>query len=180
MDHLPSSQQPQLHEARSGSDLNADTLPALMAKHVMEEENTLDLSSASRDSGMAPLTPSWSPSSVLGIMSLMRNKGRIADHFATALAVWILAFSAIIPSLDRDLADPAIAIEAENHESCGHLRHDHTICIQFGKQDWTSDSSLWLQVFPPTAGEAAPAVFDVPPEFPRLIPTHSRAPPHTT
>ena len=180
MDHLPSPQLPQQHEARSGSDLNADTLPALMAKHVMEEENTLDLSSASRDSGTAPLTPSWSPSSVLGIMSLMRNKGRIADHCTTALAVWILAFSAIIPSLDRDLADPGIAIEAENHESCGHLRHDHTICIQFGKQDWTSDSSLWLQVFPPTAGEAAPAVLDVPPEFPQLIPTHSRAPPHST
>ena len=129
---------------------------------------------------MAPLTPSWSPPSVLGIMSLMRNTGRVADHFTTALAVWVLAFSAIIPSLDRDLADPAIAIEAENHESCGHLPHDHTICIQFGKQDSTTDSSLRLQDFPPTAGEAAPAVFDVPPEFPRLIPTHSRAPPHTT
>ena len=129
---------------------------------------------------MAPLTPSWSPPSVLGMMSLMRKKGRIADYFTTALAVWILAFGVIIPSLDRDLADPAIAIEAENHESCGHIRHDHTICIQFGRQDWTTGSSLRLQVFPPTSGEAAPAVSDVPPEFLRLIPTHSRAPPHTT
>ena len=87
---------------------------------------------------------------------------------------------AIIPALDRDLADSAIVIEAENHESCGHLRHDHTICIQFGRQDWTTDSSLRLQVFPPTAGEAVPAVSHAPLEFRRLIPTHSRAPPHTT
>ena len=112
-------------------------------------------------------------------MSLMRKKGRIGDHFTSALAVWILAFSAIIPSLDRDLPD-SIAIEAENHESCGHLRHDHTICIQFGKQDSTTGSYLRSQVFPATAGEAAPAVSDVPAEFPHLIPTHSRAPPHTT
>jgi len=114
------------------------------------------------------------------MVSLMREKGRLADRFTTALAVWILAFSAIIPSLDRDLADPSIAIEAENHESCGHIRHDHTICIQFGKQDWTTDSSLRLRAFPPTAREAGPAVSDVLPEFPRLIPTHSRAPPQIT
>ena len=104
----------------------------------------------------------------------------MGDRLVTLLAVWMVAVGAIIPLLDRDLAHPSIAIEAENHESCGHLRHDHTICIQFGKQDWTTDSSLRLQVIPPTAVEAAPAVSDVPPEFLRLIPTHSRAPPHAT
>ena len=111
---------------------------------------------------------------------MRRTRRRIGDRFITALAVWIVAVGAIIPSLDRDLADPAIAIEAENHESCGHIRHDHTICIQFGKQGWTTDSSLRLRALPPTAREAGPAVSDVLPEFPRLVPTHSRAPPHTT
>ena len=111
---------------------------------------------------------------------MRRTRRRISDRFITVLAVWIVAVGAIIPSLDRDPANSAIAIEAENHESCGHLRHDHTICIQFGRQDWTTGSSLRLQVFPPTSGEANQAVSDVPPEFLRLIPTHSRAPPHTT
>ena len=110
---------------------------------------------------------------------MRRTRGGISDRFITVLAVWIVAVSAIIPSLDRDLTDPAIAIE-EDHESCGHLRHDHTICIQFGKQDWTTDSSLRLQVFQHTSGEAIPEISNVLPEFPRLIPTHSRAPPHTT
>ncbi len=104
----------------------------------------------------------------------------MGDRFVTVLAVWMVAVSAVIPSLDRGLADSAIAIEAENHESCGHLRHDHTICIQFGKQNWTRSSSLRLQVLPPTVREDAQAISDVPPEFLRLIPTHSRAPPHTT
>ena len=111
---------------------------------------------------------------------MLRTRGRIGDRLITVLAVWMVAVGAIIPSLDRDLADPATGIEDESHESCGRLRHDHTICIQFGKQDWTRSSSLRLQVFPPTVREAAPAVSDVPPEFLRLIPTHSRAPPHTT
>ena len=111
---------------------------------------------------------------------MRRTRGGISDRFITVLAVWIVAVSAIIPSLDRDLTDPAIAIEAENHESCGHLRHDHTICIQFGRQGWTTGSSLRLQVLPPTAREPIPEVSNVLPEFPRLIPTHSRAPPLTT
>ena len=110
---------------------------------------------------------------------MRRTRGRIGDRFATVLAVWIVAVGAIIPSLDRDLANPGMAIEG-NHESCGHFRHDHTICIQFGKQDWTADSSLRLQVFQPTAEEASPAVSKVPLEFRHLIPTRSRAPPHTT
>ncbi len=132
---------------------------------------------ASRHPAGLPLTPlSFLPS----VLSMLRTRGRIGDRFVTLLAVWVLAVGAVIPSLDRDLADSAIAIEAENHESCGHLRHDHTICIQFGKQDWTRSSSLRLLVFPPTVRQADPAVSDVPPEFLRLIPIHSRAPPHTT
>ncbi len=111
---------------------------------------------------------------------MRRTRGRIGDRFITAVAVWIVAVGAIIPSLDRDLADPAVAIEAENHESCGHIPHDHTICIQFGRQDWTSGSFLRLQVFPPTPEQATRPVSDVPLEFLHLIPTHSRAPPHTT
>ncbi len=109
----------------------------------------------------------------------MREKGRLADRFTTALAFWILAFSAIIPSLDRELVGSGVWIESEHDEACAP-HHDHTICIQFGKQGWTTDSSLRLQVFPPTAREAGPAVSDVLPEFPRLVATHSRAPPHTT
>jgi hypothetical protein len=113
------------------------------------------------------------------MVSLMREKGRLADRFTTALAFWILAFSAIIPSLDRELVGSGVWIESEHDETCTP-RHDHTICIQFGKQSWTTDSSLRLRALPPTAREAGPAVYDVLPEFPRLIPTHSRAPPHTT
>ena len=113
-------------------------------------------------------------------MSLMRKKGRIADHFTPGLAVWILAFSAIIPSLDRELFRSGVSIESEHDDACGRPHHDHTICIQFGKQDWTEGSNLRLQLFPPTSREAATAVSDVLPEFPHHIPTHSRAPPHTT
>ncbi len=130
---------------------------------------------------MAPLTPSWSPPRVLCMMNVlgrMRKKGR--DRFTTALAVWILAFGAIIPSLDRELVGSGVWIEAEHDEACARLRHDHTICIQFGKQDWTTDSSLRLQVFQPTAREAPPVVSDMPLKVARLIPTRSRAPPHTT
>ena len=109
----------------------------------------------------------------------MREKGRLADRFTTALAVWIFAFSAIIPSLDRELVGSGVWIESEHDEACAP-HHDHTICIQFGKQGWTTDSSLRLRALPPTASEAGPARSDVLPEFPRLIPTHSRAPPQTT
>ena len=111
---------------------------------------------------------------------MQKTRGRIGDRFISLLAVWMVAVGAVIPVLDRDLADSTIALEAENHESCGHLRHDHTFCLQFGKQDWTRSSSLRLRVLPPTLRAADPAVSDVPPEFLRLIPTHSRAPPHTT
>ena len=110
----------------------------------------------------------------------MRKKGCIGDRFIAGVALWIVAFSAIIPSLDRELLGREVVIESGRHEACAHPHHDHTICIQFGKQDWATGSSLWLQVFPPTAGQAASGVPDVPPEFPHLIPTHSRAPPHTT
>ena len=114
------------------------------------------------------------------LLGMVRKKGRIGHRFIAAMAIWIVAFSAIIPSLDRELLGRDVAIESGRHEACAHPHHDHTICIQFGKQDWATGSSLRLRVFPPTAGEAAPAIPDVPPEFPHLIPTHSRAPPHTT
>ena len=114
------------------------------------------------------------------LIGMMRKKGRIGDRFIAAVATWITAFSAIIPSLDRELLGRDVVIESGRHEACAHPHHDHTICIQFGKQDWTEGSTLRLQLFPPTSGEAAPAVSDVPPEFPHHISTHSRAPPHTT
>ena len=139
--------------------------------------------SASSDSGMAPLTPSWSPPSVLGMTSLpglMSKRGRIADSLITALAFWIFAFSAIIPSLDRELLGSDVTIESEHHEGCSHPRHDHTICIQFGKQDWSRISSIPLEMFPPAAGESVAARHDVPVELLRRIPSQSRAPPHTT
>ena len=132
---------------------------------------------ASRRPARLPLTP---VSSLPSVLSMLRTRKCIGDRFITVLAVWMVAVGAVIPALDRDLVDSAIAIEAENHESCGHLRHDHTFCMQFGKQDWTRSSSLGLPVLPPTAREAAPTVSDAPPEFLHLIPTHSRAPPHTT
>ena len=113
------------------------------------------------------------------LLGMGRKKGR-SDRFIAAMAIWIVAFSAIIPSLDRELLGRDVGIESGRHEACAHPHHDHTICIQFGKQDWATGSSLWLQVFPPTAGQAAPGVPDVPPEFPHRIPTHSRAPPHTS
>ncbi len=115
---------------------------------------------------------------MVSLLGKMRKKGR--DRFTTALAIWILAFSAIIPTLDQELVSSGVWIESEHDEGCARPHHDHTICIQFGRQDWTTGSSLRLQVFPPTSGEANQAVSDVPPEFLRLIPTHSRAPPHTT
>ena len=111
---------------------------------------------------------------------LMSRRGRIADSLITALAFWIFAFSAIIPSLDRELLSSDVAIESDNHEGCTHPHHDHTICIQFGKQGWAGGSSTPLQVFPPAVGESVSARHDVPVEFLRLILTHSRAPPPTT
>jgi len=110
----------------------------------------------------------------------MTTGRRIGDHFIAALAIWIVAFSAIIPTLDRELLGSDVAIESGHHEACAHPHHDHTICIQFGRQDWSNGSSIPLQVFPPAAGEAVSVSHDVPVEFMRPIPTQSRAPPHTT
>jgi len=112
------------------------------------------------------------------MVGMVRENRRLVERFATALAVWILAFSAIIPSLDRELVGSGVWIESEHDEGCAP-HHDHTICIQFGKQGWTTDSSLQLRVFQPAAREASRAVSNVPLEFLRFIPTHSRAPPHT-
>ncbi len=114
------------------------------------------------------------------LIGMMRKKGRIGDHFIAAVAVWIVAFSAIIPSLDRELLGWEVVIESGRHEACAHPHHDHTICIQFGKQRWSKGTSVPLQVFPPAPGEPVSARHDVPVEFLRRIPTHSRAPPHTT
>ena len=111
---------------------------------------------------------------------MMMREGRLADAFATGLAVWIFAFSAIIPSLDRELLGSDVTIESGHHEGCSHPRHDHTICIQFGKQGWSRGPSLPFGVAPPAAGESVSGRDDVPVELLRRIPTHSRAPPHAT
>ena len=113
------------------------------------------------------------------MVSMVRKNRRLVERFATALAVWILAFSAIIPSLDRELVGSGVWIESEHDEGCAP-HHDHTICIQFGKQGWSNGLSIPLQVFPPAPREVGSARHDVPVEFLRLILTHSRAPPHTT
>ncbi len=107
-------------------------------------------------------------------------RGRVGDRFVAALAVWIVAVGAIIPSLDRELLGSDVTIELGHHETCAHPHHDHTICIQFGKQGWSNAPSTPLQVFPPAPGEAVSVRHDSPVEVLRRIPTRSRAPPHTT
>ncbi len=124
---------------------------------------------------MAPLTPCPSPPSVLGMIG---TRGRVRDRFIAALAVWIRAVGAIIPSLDRPFGSD-VTIESGHHETCAHPHHDHTFCIQFGKQRWSKGSSIPLQVFPPAPGEAVSVRHDSPVEVLRHIPTRSRAPPHT-
>ena len=111
---------------------------------------------------------------------MMGTRGRIWDRFIAALAVWIVAVGAIIPSLDQDLLDSGSTIESGSHEECTRLHHDHTICIQFGKQRWSEGPSIPLQVFPPVASESISVRQDAPVEVLRRIPTRSRAPPHTT
>ena len=132
---------------------------------------------AHRPRGMAPLTGYRARPSVQGMIG---TKARIGDRFIAGLAVWIVAVGAIIPSLDRELLGSDVTIESGHHETCAHPHHDHTICIQFGKQRWSSGSSMPVQVFPPAPGEAVSVGHDVPVEFLRRIPTRSRAPPHTT
>ncbi len=111
---------------------------------------------------------------------MIGTKARIGDRFIAALAVWIVALSAIIPSLDQDLLGSDVVIESGRHEACARPHHDHTICIQFGKHGWSDGPSIPLQVFPPAASEAVSVGHNVPVEFLRRISTHSRAPPHAT
>ncbi len=107
-------------------------------------------------------------------------RGRIRDRVIAALAVWIVVLSVIIPSLDQELLGSELAIQKEHNETCAHPHHDHTICIQFGKQRWARGSSIPLQVFPAVIAESVPARYDSPVEVLRRIPTRSRAPPHAT
>ena len=62
------------------------------------------------------------------MLGMGRKKGR-SDRFIAAMAIWIVAFSAIIPSLDRELLGRDVVIESGRHEACAHPHHDHTICI---------------------------------------------------
>ena len=126
---------------------------------------------------MEPLTGYRSRPSVL---SMMGTRGRITDRFIAALAVWIVALGAIIPSLDQDLLSTDVAIESGRHEACARPHHDHTICIQFGKHGWSDGTSVSLRVSALAAGESVVVRQDVPVELLRRIPTQSRAPPHTT
>ena len=141
------------------------------------------LTAAPTRAGIAPLTPSSSPPSVLGMTSvtrMMRKGQQLARPFVAGLAVWIFAFGVIIPSLDQDLLSSEVMIGSGDHEACGRPHHDHTICIQFGRQDWSRSSSIPLEVFPPAASESVVARHDVPVELLRRIPSQSRAPPQTT
>lgn len=92
----------------------------------------------------------------------------------------MVALSAIIPSLDRELLDSETTIASGHHEECAHPHHNHTLCIQFGKQRWAKGSSVPLQVLPAAAHEALSVMYQAPIEDLRSVPTHSRAPPHTT
>ena len=110
----------------------------------------------------------------------MGKRARMGDLFSAALAVWIVTLGVIIPSLDRDLLSTELSIESEHNETCTHLQHDHTFCIQFGKQRWSKGSSVPPQGFPVVASESVSVRHDSPVEALRRIPTRSRAPPHTT
>ena len=111
---------------------------------------------------------------------MLRMRRRVSDRFNAGLAVWIVALSAIIPSLDQELLGSETAIASGEHQVCAHPHHDHTLCIQFGKQGWSTDSSILLQVLPPAPGEALSIIHDLPVEFRRIVRTKSRAPPPTT
>ena len=110
---------------------------------------------------------------------MMVRKRHVGDRFVAGLAIWIAALGAILPSLDRELLGSEVAIEAEHDEGCAHPHHDHTICIQFGKQGWSGSSASPPKVSPPTPGRSVAVRHDVPVEFLHRIPTHSRAPPQT-
>ena len=111
---------------------------------------------------------------------MLRTRGRVSDRFNAGLAVWIVALSAIIPSLDRELLGSETSIASGRHEACAHPHHDHSICIQFGKRGWSTDASIPLQVLPPAPGEALSIIHHLPVEFHRIVRTQSRAPPPTT
>lgn len=108
------------------------------------------------------------------------TRGRIRDRFIAALAVWIVVLGVIIPLLDREMLGSELAFAREHDATCSHPHHDHTICIQFGKQRWSKGSSIPLQVFPPVVGESVGVRHDAPVEALIRIPTRSRAPPHIT
>ena len=104
----------------------------------------------------------------------------MGDRFNAGLVVWIVALGAIIPSLDRALMGSETAIAPGDHEGCVHTHHDHTLCIQFGKQRWCTDSPISLHVFPPAPSAAVSIIHDIPVEFRRIVRTKSRAPPPVT
>jgi len=105
---------------------------------------------------------------------------RLSDRFNAGLAVWIVALSAIIPSLDRELLGSETSIASGQHEACAHPHHDHSLCIQFGKRGWSTDASIRLQVLLPAPGEALSIIHDLPVEFHSVVRTQSRAPPPST
>jgi len=111
---------------------------------------------------------------------MLRMRGCVSDRFNAGLAVWIVALSAIIPSLDRELLRSEVGIASGQHEACAHPHHDHTLCIQFGKQGWSADSSIPLQVLPSALGEVLSTIHDLPVEIRPIARTQSRAPPPTT
>ena len=102
-----------------------------------------------------------------------------SKRFNTGLAVWITALGAIIPSLDRELLESQTVIASGHHEACAHPHHNHTICMQFGKQGWSTDLSIPLLVFLPRPGETASIIHHIPVEYRHIVRTKSRAPPPT-
>ena len=111
---------------------------------------------------------------------MMGKRECIRDIFSAALAVWIAAVGVITPSLDRDLLGSELSIASVHNETCAHPHHDHTFCIQFGKQRWSKGSSVPPQMLPPVTRESVSVRDDAPVEALRRIRNRSRAPPHTT
>jgi len=82
-----------------------------------------------------------------------------------------VALSAIIPALDQDLLASENVISSGDHEACEHPHHNHTLCLQFGKQRWSAGSSEPLQVSPPAPRETVSAIPGGPVECQRRVPT---------
>ena len=110
-------------------------------------------------------------------MVMIRLRECLAKRLGTELAIWMLAVGVAIPLLDRDLLGSEIAIEAEHQAACSLPTHDHSICVQYGKQLWASKPADVERALPPPVVEAAAPTQDAAPRSRLARPTNPRAPP---